>query len=384
MRLNQDAQRLEMLDALRGIAAICVAVYHFTENTSFPLAHMATYFVDVFFVMSGFIIAMKYRGAIDAGMGFRDFLARRLIRLYPVFAVSICIGAVALALKCSLAMASYSPGDVVLATALNALFLPFHNDGRINLLSNYLTGLTFPLNPPAWSLFYELIACAAFYVYARSGRNVTPWIVAASGTAMFVLILQGGGSGGPASILGVDAIARVTFSFFAGVLVCEARRSGSTWSVAAAGPRPFWPALAGILALAVLAFWQGEAERYILIFVLAFAPFVVWSATSARMPSALRSTSRALGLLSYPIYCLHCPLMNLWEGLGTALHLAPSEGRTIALAAISTACLACVLALRFETKLRSAMGRGFGRAATQVQPFPANWQEHGQMRDAGV
>jgi peptidoglycan/LPS O-acetylase OafA/YrhL len=90
--MNQ--QRLQNLDVLRAIAALAVCLYHFTLNGVSALAPAAAVFrygylgVDVFFVISGFVIPlmlfrMKFRYA-DSG----SFLLARLLRLYPAYALA--------------------------------------------------------------------------------------------------------------------------------------------------------------------------------------------------------------------------------------------------------------------------------------------------------
>lgn len=92
--------RLEVLDALRGGAALWVALYHFTQNGEFnagfpadqPLKWLGTFGylgVYVFFVISGFILPWTME---RSGYRLRDygrFLGKRVLRLHPLYLLSV-------------------------------------------------------------------------------------------------------------------------------------------------------------------------------------------------------------------------------------------------------------------------------------------------------
>ena len=81
------------LDAIRGVAAISVMLYHFSpflaDGKVLPSSYLA---VDLFFLLSGFVIAHAYDRKIENGMGFGTFLAIRLIRLYPLYLAGTLLG----------------------------------------------------------------------------------------------------------------------------------------------------------------------------------------------------------------------------------------------------------------------------------------------------
>lgn len=91
--------RLTNIDAMRGIASLAVAWFHFTNgNVAFladgPLKDSGKWGwagVEMFFVISGFIIPYTlFRGGYDLTR-FPRFLGKRLIRLDPPYLVSICL-----------------------------------------------------------------------------------------------------------------------------------------------------------------------------------------------------------------------------------------------------------------------------------------------------
>ena len=85
----------EILDGLRGVAAIAVVIFHFMEivvpdyEKNF-IAH-AYLAVDFFFCLSGFVIAYAYDDKM-ATIGIGSFLKRRLVRLHPLVIIGSVLG----------------------------------------------------------------------------------------------------------------------------------------------------------------------------------------------------------------------------------------------------------------------------------------------------
>ena len=111
--------RLDGLDALRGIAALLVAVMHIQHISGggdlFARAYLA---VDVFFVLSGYVMARTYEPKFACGMRLRDFAAVRLKRLWP----TMCIGAL---LGMAACWSDMAPLGSLMAFLMAALFIPF-------------------------------------------------------------------------------------------------------------------------------------------------------------------------------------------------------------------------------------------------------------------
>ena len=99
----KHAPRLEGLDALRGLAALSVVLYHYTAwygyddgghpapGTSLVFVH-GNFGVDLFFIISGFVITMT----LERTRSLADFLFARLARLYPAFLASFLVTVAAL------------------------------------------------------------------------------------------------------------------------------------------------------------------------------------------------------------------------------------------------------------------------------------------------
>jgi peptidoglycan/LPS O-acetylase OafA/YrhL len=78
---------------MRGVAAICVMIFHYGQATSYTVFHCAGLAVDLFFMLSGLVIAHAYTKKLQQGMAVSDYLLRRIIRLYPMLIFAAVFGA---------------------------------------------------------------------------------------------------------------------------------------------------------------------------------------------------------------------------------------------------------------------------------------------------
>lgn len=87
MTVKEASYRFEALDAFRGIAAIMVALFHFSVNgylSKTNLLNNSWLFVDFFFVLSGFVISYGYINKIKNLDNLLFFIKKRFIRIYPL------------------------------------------------------------------------------------------------------------------------------------------------------------------------------------------------------------------------------------------------------------------------------------------------------------
>lgn len=326
--MGVSAERYEGLDALRGVAALAVVAYHaphlFGAATP-PSAYLA---VDFFFCLSGVVIAKAFGARIDAGMPVRTALTLRLRRLLPLYLLALAFAAALSAIKVT-AGHPLTAADVA-ALAMNAFALP-----------SIFTMALFPLNVAAWSLTYELLANAVMFLLWRRLSILLLWaVMAMSGSA---LVWGGLSHGSLETGIGWDtaplALARVSFSFFAGVLLFRLKLKT--------------PRLSPWLLLAILAcvFWTDGPAVFDVAVAVVLVPLIVGLGVSARGNAALT----ALGDLSYAVYILHIPLLR-WFTAG--LEAAGTEVRPGPLAAIFLVLLvvACCLAGRaWDRPVRSLL-----------------------------
>jgi len=101
------AVEIKPLTSIRGIAALLVVVYHFHQTAAMPFAalghfiHRGYFWVDLFFVLSGFVMALTYADMFGARYDWRahrDFLVKRIARVYPLYiAVTLAVSFYSLA-----------------------------------------------------------------------------------------------------------------------------------------------------------------------------------------------------------------------------------------------------------------------------------------------
>ena len=211
-----------LLDGMRGVAATCVMLYHFSgylgPERFLPSAYLA---VDLFFILSGFVIAHAYQHMLRQGR-IADFTAMRLIRLWPLYALGTLLAAGYWSLRALLQPSAHLQlAELAAQLPWSLLFLP----GSWLHDSNGL----YPLVGPAWSLILELIVNLLFGLSFRfwTTRRVA-WAAAAFGawnvlTAVHFGNLDAGMT--PSTLWG--GLSRVSFSFFAGVLIYRLYESGA-------------------------------------------------------------------------------------------------------------------------------------------------------------
>lgn len=284
-------ERLHMIDALRGVAALFVLVGH--SVTLLGLDYIPRFWlaVDLFFLISGYVLGATYEPRFRAGLTARAFLTARLLRLYPLYLLGLAIGMTSGGIALALAKGKLSGADFAIASITGLFMLPsptWHAEDSL-----------FPLNFPAWSLFFELFANI---ILALAWRRLTQPVLIAIVLLSAAGIAASGNSGaGQAWDSFGWGFARVSFSFFLGLLLQRWRRPaggarGSAWLLAAAV----------VVLLTVKlpdGFWFDWATV-----TIAF-PLIVWLAGAAE-PSAQRIAA-TLGALSYPLYAVHVPLLSI-------------------------------------------------------------------------
>lgn len=92
-------RKYHTLDGIRGTAALMILVRHagyYFGNIGIRLSKAESYLaVDLFFVLSGFVIAEAYDKRLAGGLSPTDFMKIRFIRLYPLYLLGLLIGTIA-------------------------------------------------------------------------------------------------------------------------------------------------------------------------------------------------------------------------------------------------------------------------------------------------
>ncbi|WP_156842161.1 acyltransferase family protein [Novosphingobium aquimarinum] len=297
---SQGARHLPVLDGLRGIAALAVLIYHITWPLGYesivPRGYLA---VDLFFVLSGVVIAHVYDDRLRAGMTLGDFSLRRLIRLYPLIVLGALMGATVTLGDQVLAQA-LALGEVTRNLLLALLLLPFGSSPD----NDYV----FPTIGPLWSLHFELVInlvfAATFRIWTKPAIAALV-VFALWGLGLHAMVLgsvDGGGQHGEYAV----GLLRVSFGFFAGVLLrrCCAFDSDRKYDRALAY------ALVAAVLLAPSARWGAVFD--LVAVALVFPAAVYFGARSADRQGA-GVVFAYLGRISYPLYLTHYPIKRVFQ-----------------------------------------------------------------------
>ncbi|MBO9614322.1 MAG: acyltransferase [Dyadobacter sp.] len=293
--IPQTKQHFEILDGLRGVAALAVVLFHFMEwiytNPEKNFIGHGFLAVDFFFCLSGFVIAYAYDDRM-ATMGLRKFFIARIIRLHPLVIAGSVLGLLAFLFDPFGGHPdSYSTGKIALAF-LCSLFLvplPVIADRAFNLFS---------FNAPAWSLFWEYIANIAYaFVLHRIARSYLLLLTILSAvTLCFVAYRSGNLLGGWSGPTFWDGAARVSYSFLAGLLIQR-----SNWIIRNK------LGFIGLSILLLLAFvmpfskWNWVSEPLVVLF---YFPLLIALSAGTTFPR-LKEVCAFSGKISYPLYMTH-------------------------------------------------------------------------------
>lgn len=303
------------LDAIRGLAAVAVVMHHAPDLFAPFVMKGGWLAVDLFFCLSGFVIAHAYGADLSAGLRFRDFMLIRLARLYPLFLLSI---AIAVGLMIAAAILGNGTWERRSSILPSLFFLP-----------TPFAGTLYPLNLPAWSLGMELlINAAAALIWRRLTSRNLAIVIGISGALLilfsFPLFRLAGGDTWETLHLG---LLRVTFSFFAGVAVYRLR---NRWRVRVY-PIALLALLVGCLAVAA----ELNQLSQLIIVMVGFPALV---AAGAHVEPGLPSLAGLAGRLSYGLYVLHSSALSIARPIASRLEATAPYSGAVALGLLILGC----------------------------------------------
>ena len=358
-----------LLDGLRGVAAVAVLMVHAAVLFR-PVWMRSGYLaVDLFFALSGFVLAHAYGPRLTAGMTALAFLRLRLIRILPLYFLGTTI-AVASALEQRVIGHGQWQTEALVRSIVAAAFLV-----PLPPVAGAPNGFAFPLNIPAWSLFFELLVNV---FYATAFGFLTPFR-----TVVLVGIALAGLIGTTWYFNGLNAgadwpklwggVPRVVFSFFAGVvlyrMVGTVRRSprGSPRGPRRVGPWIILPALLVLFALPVPAAFRWAFD---LTCVVAVFPLLIWYAATAESGGARQhAVLTLLGRTSYALYAIHVPLLGVLLGLLSVAGCRPGWFSPLTGLMFLVLAIGCSLAadVWFDTPLRRLIAQMLPGAPLRLQ-----------------
>lgn len=287
------------LDGLRGVCALTVLLYHcrnfFYEGPALAHGFLA---VDVFFILSGFVIALVYEQKLSAGNYALQFLYNRARRLLPTY----WLGAI---LNVAVFLAIATGGILFVGDAwwMIWLFVPI---ATFLMLPDFITpdGTLYPgMEGVTWSLFVEWIAYFAYASGAFRLKTSTLLIIAMCGWEVMAVAGyytgEGWQAGGERSTLLTIGVLRCIPAFATGVLIYRLHRHPFFQRLPVVSPAILFAAWVVISALPA----SGPTPTLDAFVVIACCPLLVM--LLIRSDHKAPPICRQLGDLSYPLYVAH-------------------------------------------------------------------------------
>ena len=265
--------------------------------------------VDLFFLLSGFVLEFAYGRRFRDGMKASEFLVARVVRLYPLYLLGLMLGGCVALLN--LDIPDLSLNDVAMGVGLGLFGLPTRTPH---------TPLLFFINLPAWSLFFEFwIANVIFALFNRSlGWKALFGIIltCAAGIVRTELVHHFLGVG-PTWNGFLPGFFRVGFSFFSGVALAR------VYSISPPKTKlPSWIFVVALPVLLSLPLNGRIADVYVLACVMIIFPAIIyWGAEAIEQNPRLGA---ALGDASYAVYTIHFPFWVLASWTMSKLAIGPS------------------------------------------------------------
>ena len=323
----------EILDGLRGAAALMVVWYHVFEGFAFAKGSGIETFnhghlgVDFFFMLSGFVISYAYDDRWQCNEGKRltlgNFFKRRLIRLHPMIIIGALIGVDTFIMQ---GHVKWDGSETPLSWTMVALFMgmlliPAYPGAGYDVRGN---GEMYSLNGPSWSLFFEYLGNIMYALFIRRlSTKALACLTALTGLAWAWFgitnvsgydMLGVGWTLDGVNFLG--GLLRMTFPFTLGMLLARNFRPLKV-------PGIFWISIAILFGLFSVPYissedyawaegWSLNSLYELMCIVLVF-PLIVWLGASGSMSGNISSrVCKFLGDLSYPLYIVHYPVMYLF------------------------------------------------------------------------
>ncbi len=368
----------ELLDGLRGVAAILVLFYHIFEGFSFAElqnkagdgiittlnhGHIA---VDFFFILSGFVISYAYDDRWKK-MSTWQFFKRRLIRLHPMLIMGAIIGFAAFAfVGFERWDGTTAPAGWVMTALLLTMFMipavpgiPYEVRGN---------GEMFPLNGPTWSLFFEYIGNILYALFMRriSTKLLTVFTVLLGIAHAWFFI----GNISGYDMIGVGwtidevnfwgGLVRMLFPFSMGMLLARTFKprkiKGAFWICSIT--------LAVLFSVPYIASTGSISlnSLYEFVCIALLFPVIVWIGACGSAGSGITSkANRILGDISYPLYIVHYPIMYIFYAwlIEKKYYTLGDCWETALLVVISSILLAFLCLKFYDEPVRRWLGKKF-------------------------
>jgi exopolysaccharide production protein ExoZ len=371
---DRSQGKIEIVQAMRGIAALLVVMWHasryfgpYGSGWAGPaFAPGANLGVDLFFLISGFIMVITTRSNDGTSAYAIRFTIRRFARVWPTYAVSSL-----LVLALNRQLTAYLSSDAGWALLRDIFFIPAANSGEVPPVFAY------PINPVGWTLNYEMYFYTFFAVSLAFGSR--RWIVLAAwllGTLVMLPLVLGAR---PAVSASVDYGLRgyiglitnpIVWLFAAGCVIARIYQS----SFVVNSKPALKAAMLLVVAVVLVQYWSRHKIGHgIFQWGLTLAPLLlIFSVASKTMRIDVPRPLTYLGDISYSLYLLHLFTQQGFDGLVLRLGLNWSAGFLPFFLTTAASIAVAGLSHRYlEGWLSSIVREGLMRATRLGRPVPA-------------
>ncbi|MBB6332970.1 peptidoglycan/LPS O-acetylase OafA/YrhL [Chryseobacterium sediminis] len=322
LSVSQSKPHYEILDGLRGVAAIMVVFFHVFETFSNgdhtkQIINHGYLAVDFFFMLSGYVISYAYDNRWN-NMTLKDFFIRRLVRLQPMIIIGSLVGAVLFYFQHSEGLGwggiSATPvWKLLLVMFIGMTVIPVGKSLDIRGWNEM-----HPLNGPSWSLFFEYIANIVYALVLRRVSKIVLGIlvlISAGFTIYYAFTNPNGDIIGGWSIDDATQMkigfTRLAFPFLMGIFLARAvslkftKNAFFTTSILLIVLFAF-PRLGGTTA-----HWQNAFYECFVLMIM-FPVVILLGAGGKVTNEKTNRFCKFLGDISYPIYITHFPLVYVY------------------------------------------------------------------------
>lgn len=307
--LKPDSDQMLHLDALRIVGAVMIVVFHFNRFLNLDGRWQAaddtiksfSLIVDLFFLISGYVMAAIYTGKLTTFARYRDFLKKRVARLGPLHWATMLVFVVIAALGWTGVINERDPSRYdVTCLPQNILFV--HAWGTCKAQT---------WNFVSWAISAEMgLYIALPLLFWISARGWPATAVVAFGSLVLLLWISRGGE--TFSQWTYDfGVARAVPGFMLGMLAFQARGALARLPLARV-------AMWALLAAFFVAAWAGAPRTALLLAIYA----VGLAGVAADAQGVQGGVSKALApwaQLSFSLYLLHPIALKValnWVGFG--------------------------------------------------------------------
>jgi peptidoglycan/LPS O-acetylase OafA/YrhL len=305
---------LRPLTGVRGVAALFVMLYHLSTMLTaeqkiapvglFTRGYLA---VDLFFVLSGFVLCYNYEGNFAGGISARDYFSlqlKRVARIFPLYLVLLIVYALKQFYNFSeTAQPALHPSDWI----LNVLALHGWGFHAVRIIG------------ASWSISTELFAYLMLPLMLF-GFTRLPFLLplagVAGGASLLAVIVYGQGVRGPLDVVASGSLLpllRCLAEFTLGVLACFAFRNARMGRYARLPLLPFLMGAALLLAALGLDWWLAAV-------LFPLAVFCMAAENKFAMALFANKPVHYLGTISYSIYLAHPLFVGIAVRAGRMIH----------------------------------------------------------------